>query len=140
MNERHRKFLDIYASNGGNGAEAARRVGYTDNGGASIRVTAHRILKKPECVEYLHKLLLEGLTAEAPFAIAAIRHLAEHGTSERVRLEACKELLDRSGFKLAEKHELILRDERSDDEIEAQIRSSLAELGMTEADMLEKLN
>lgn len=140
LSEKNKRFLTIYASNGGNASAAAVSAGYAMSNAGSQRVTACRILKRPEALEFLHKLLLQTLTADAPFAIGTIRHLAEKAESEQVRLQACKELLDRAGFKLAERHELILKDERSDDELEASIRAHLAELGITERQALESLN
>ena len=140
LSEKHKRFLTVYASNGGNASAAARSVGYASSKAGSERVTAHRILGRTEAVEYLHKLLLQSLTGDAPFAISAIRKLAEDADSEQVRLQACKELLDRAGFKLAERHELILRDERSDEEIEASIRAHLSELGLSETQALARLD
>jgi phage terminase small subunit len=134
--DKHKRFLQVYTANGGNASAAARTVGYQTTGG-SDKVTACRILKKPESIEYLHKLLLQSLTADAPFAIATIRMLAEKAESEQVRLQACRELLDRVGFKLAERHEFILKDERTSEEIEASIRAHIEELGIVEGQVIQ---
>jgi phage terminase small subunit len=134
--DKHKRFLQVYASNGGNASAAARTVGYRTTSG-SDKVTACRILKKPESIEYLHTLLLQALTADAPFAISTIRKLAEEAESEQVKLQACKELLDRAGFKLAERHEFILKDERTSEEIEASIRAHLEELGIVEGQVIQ---
>jgi phage terminase small subunit len=128
LTERQTRFLEAYACHG-IAAKAARETGYSDKSEAA-KVTAHRVLKKPEAQEYLHNLLLKALSTHAPYAVKVIRDLAEHAESEAVKLQACKELLDRAGFTLAQKHEIIVTDQRSTEEIEASIRAHAEELGL----------
>jgi phage terminase small subunit len=91
------KFLDYYLLSG-NATKAADHAGY-----GSPKQRGHEQTKK------LKKEIEEGqksmLKNSVPTAINNIILLAEQAESEAVRLNACKDLLDRAGYKPTEKME-----------------------------------
>jgi phage terminase small subunit len=108
LTDKQRKFADAYFELS-HGTKAAIQAGYTEN---SAHVTASNLLKNPKIKEYIEELHRErrervlnkmsGMTEEA---LLTIYDLFKNADSEQVRMQAAKDLLDRTGYKPADKIE-----------------------------------
>ena len=91
------KFLDYYLLSG-NATRAAEHAGY----GSAKQRGYEQTKKLKKEIEAGQKAMLKN---SVPTAINNIILLAEKAESEAVRLNACKDLLDRAGYKPTEKTE-----------------------------------
>lgn len=95
-NDRERTFVWTYMLNGANGADAARKAGYSDKAeGAKVR--AHSLLHRDDIQSALRELCTKYLFSLAP---KALFKLSEHldSENERVSLKATDMVLARTGF------------------------------------------
>lgn len=69
LTPKERAFVEAYATNGGNGTQAARAAGYggDDN---SLAVTAHTNLSKPKITEYLASISQKAIQKAEEAAVA----------------------------------------------------------------------
>jgi hypothetical protein len=72
------------------------------------------------------------LNAGLPIGTTVLQELAQNANNEAVRLKAATELIDRGGLRLMNlsQHTVVIKDERSDDELRAQIMRLQRELGL----------
>ena len=104
LTRRQRNLVEAYVANGGNLTKAAAVCGYAE--GESGRTSAQRAMKTPHVQAALMQEMATTFSRYAPAALGAIGKLVQHGTSEYVRLEASKDLLDRAGFKPIDKSQM----------------------------------
>jgi phage terminase small subunit len=98
---KQRKLVDTLVTEGCSIAKASQLAGYAK--GESGRVTASRTLRLPKVQEYYRSRVAEiGLIGAIP-AVKTIVRLAQEAKSDYVKLEASKDILDRSGFKAPDK-------------------------------------
>ena len=97
-----RKLVDILVSKGCTITEASKLAGYK---GHSARVSASKMLRKPEVQEYMQQELRRAIGLHSTHALNSINRLAQGAKSEYVQLEASKDILDRAGFKAPDKHQ-----------------------------------
>ncbi|MCP4329326.1 MAG: hypothetical protein GY791_12910 [Alphaproteobacteria bacterium] len=125
LNEKHEQFGAEYLDTG-SAAEAARRVGYSPSYGRQLKMrddirAAILIASRKE------------FEAGAAPAVRTIIDLAQHGRSEKVRLDAAKYLADRVfGRPTARVQTTIPVAELGIDEIRQEIRELAEELGLTD--------
>lgn len=94
--ERERAFVWIYMFNGANGADAARKAGYSDvKEGAKVR--AHGLLHREDIQNALRELTGRYLFSLAPVATIRLGALLK-SKNERVALKAVDMTLSRTGF------------------------------------------
>ena len=127
LNEKQRKFCEVYVQNGGDGAAAARTAGYKDS--PNIRITACKTLQQPHIQAEIEKQIRVQMSQHGPVALKRIKELMEHD-DPRIALKASMDFADRAGLKPTEKKELTIVDERTDEEVEASITAAIAELGI----------
>jgi phage terminase small subunit len=119
--ERDEEFVRHYVSNGGNSSAAAKSIGVSDT---SASTTGHRMKERlwPEIQEEI-ATQMQGFI---PKAIQNLKQLAQSADSENVRLNATRDLLDRSGLKPVEKQEIHTTSGRLEDmtveEIDAELQ------------------
>jgi phage terminase small subunit len=106
-------FVDAYVANGGKGTAAARDAGYAES---SAHVEANRALKNPLILQEIYRRTALAIGAAAPRALATIVELSSTAKSDYVKLEASRDLLDRSGLRAPDKV-----DHRLDGEIKVTI-------------------
>lgn len=94
ITKKQKKFADKYIETG-NGAQAARET-YDVSTDESARAIASQNLTKPPIQEYLQ--------SKAEIAASIVFQIAQFGESDDVKLKASKDILDRAGYKAAEKH------------------------------------
>ena len=95
---RDSEFVDEFINNGGNATQAAKAVGVSD---ASASTVGHRMKNRLiNNIEVAQKEALKGYSSKA---LNQIQALAESAVSEKVKLDANKDLLDRAGWKPVDK-------------------------------------
>lgn len=94
-------LVDTLVSKGCTITEASYLAGYKGN---SARVSAHKLLRKPEVQEYFRSQVNHRINMSSSKAVNTLARLTTEAKSEYVQLEASKDILDRSGFKAPEKH------------------------------------
>ena len=96
--ERDEDFVRHYVSNGGNATQAALACGVSETSAGTI---GHRLkIRLLEDIEEAQKEALKGYSSKA---LSQIQALAESAVSEKVKLDANKDLLDRAGWKPIDK-------------------------------------
>jgi phage terminase small subunit len=108
LTDRQKKFAEVYFELN-NGTKAAIMAGYGEKG---AHAEASRQLKNVKVRDYLEELQKERreriqkrLAAMAEKTTGMLFDLAVNAESENVRLNAIKDILDRSGFKPMDKVE-----------------------------------
>lgn len=74
---------------------AALKSGYAPD---SVRTTAWRLMRSPQILLAIQSEVRRRLVTFAPTALGVLEHLAEHATSEKVRADCSKDLLNRAGL------------------------------------------
>jgi len=95
-------LVDTLVSKGCSITEASKLAGYKGN---SSRVSASRMLRKPEVQAYMMQEIQRSLGLNSAKAASRLVTLSQGAKSEYVQLEASKDILDRAGFKAPEKHQ-----------------------------------
>ena len=98
-------LVDTIVANGCTITEASKLAGYKGN---SSRVSASRMLHKPEVQAYMVQQVQARIAMGSTKAINQIINLSGGANSEYVRLEASKDILDRAGYKAPDKHQHLL--------------------------------
>ena len=122
LSEQRQIFIKEFCALGDH-VEAARRAGYSEK---TIANQACK-LKRELASEIREELTLNFIT-HAPKALQTLKELAESSISESVRLQASRDLLDRAGFKPADRHELIGKT-KTHDELKAELVGLVGEDG-----------
>jgi hypothetical protein len=95
---RDSEFVDDFINNGGNATQAAKTVGVSDGSASTV---GHRMKNRLiNNIEVAQKEALKGYSSKA---LNQIQALAESAVSEKVKLDANKDLLDRAGWKPIDK-------------------------------------
>ena len=115
LTEQRKHFVEAYCRLG-NGTLAAKEAGYKDS--PSLANQASK-LKRELSVE-IAKELTANFMSVAPRAMKTLVDLAENSPSDSVKLAACKDLLDRAGFRPIDRREEI-RPQRSKEQLEAEM-------------------
>ena len=125
LTEKQSAFVKEFALTG-NATDAARKAGYSGKTAHAKGHTLRHQLQIP--IEDETRRLMQQAV---PGALAQIVDLAGHATSEQVRLQAAKDIMDRAGLKPTERIENITVEKSTDE-----LRKELAQLmgGVTEAD------
>jgi phage terminase small subunit len=94
------KFIDAYVSNGGSITKAAIEAGYSE---PSARTLGSKLLKDDKVLAEIYRRTVAKVAVTAPRALNIIDQLAQTSRSDKVRLEAAMNLLDRAGVKAPER-------------------------------------
>ena len=122
LTEQRQIFIKEYCALGDD-VEAARRAGYSE------KTVANQACKlKRELASEIREELNHNFVGYAPKALQTLQELAESSPSESVRLQASRDLLDRAGFKPADRHELIGKS-KTHDELKAELVGLVGEDG-----------
>ena len=99
--DRDEDFVAEFVRNGGNATQAAISVGVSE---ASARTVGYRLkMRLAHDIDAEQKEALKGYSSKA---LNQIQQLAETAVSEKVKLDANKDLLDRAGWKPVDKSEV----------------------------------
>ena len=116
LTEQRKQFVEAYCRLG-NGTLAAKEAGYKDS--PSLVNQASK-LKRELSAEISEELRSSFMNA-APKALSILMDLAENSSSDSVKFQASKDLLDRAGFRPVDRREEI-RPQRTPEELEAEIK------------------
>lgn len=122
--DRLEKFIQEYVANGGNGTAAAKAAGYS-NKGTSARVQAHRLLQRDDVREAILKQAMRHTMIDGIVGRKILRDLAERVKDENLLFKIAKELKDSAGLKVADKHEFIVKEERTEEQLAQDIAKEL---------------
>ena len=103
--DKAKKLVQLLIETGCTIKSAALQIGYKGN---SARVTASTLLHKPEVQEYYLQQVRNKIGYSTHKALSSVINLSSSAQSEYVKLEASKDLLDRAGFKPAEKNQHVI--------------------------------
>lgn len=96
LTEQQRNFALEYARNGGKGAEAARKAGFSV---ASAGKYAYQLLEKPHVLEAIHREQRRAFTDLASLALAQARAMLEsEKTPPGARVQLIMTVCDRAGL------------------------------------------
>ena len=98
LTDKQQVFIEKYIETG-NKQEAKQIAGYSEKTQLSSVCT-------PEVQNAIIVHVNKTLHEYAPIAVQTMINLSEHAKNDKVRLDATKDILDRAGFKPAEKREI----------------------------------
>ena len=98
LTEMQARLAEEVVLGGRNKTQAIKAAGY-----ASVS-SGFNALRLPHVREYIRSLINEHLQDSAIVAVRTIRDLMTDARSDYVKLEASKDILDRAGFKPADRH------------------------------------
>lgn len=99
LTEQQEQFCNAYVVNGGNGSAAAVAAGYSQKSRAAASM---QVLKLVHVQNRIKELTLESMVHMTPKLLKHMAKLATQARSEQVRFAAMKDLLDRTGTRVAE--------------------------------------
>ena len=116
------KFIDSYCLTG-NATKAAEMAGYSK---ATAKQQGYTLKNQfsGEIGERMKRMIQDCV----PGALAQIKDLAGTADSEGVRLNACKDILDRAGFKPVDKQEVSHVESTSTDELKKELEALIGPL------------
>ena len=117
LTEKQTAFIKEFAMSG-NGTQSAIKAGYSEK---TAYQKAHQL--KYQFIREIEDETRRMMQGAVPGALAQIVDLAATATSEAVRLQAAKDILDRSGLKPTERIENITVEKSTDE-----LRKELAQL------------
>ena len=103
---RDRIFVEEYVQNGGNATRAAIASGANESSASTVGYRLKRRLQNR--INDEQKAALKGYSSNA---LTNIQTLAETAVSEKVKLDANKDLLDRAGWKPVDRSEVTTHDD-----------------------------
>ena len=116
LTEQRKQFVEAYCRLG-NGTLAAREAGYKDSPSLVNQASKLKRVLSTEISEELRSSFMNA----APKALSILMDLAENYSSDSVKFQATKDLLDRAGFRPVDRREEI-RPQRTPAELEAEIK------------------
>jgi phage terminase small subunit len=122
LTDKQEKFIENYCLTG-NAAKAAEMAGYSAKTSKQMGYTLKNQLSS-EISEKMTKMIQDSV----PGALSQINDLVINATSEGVRLNACKDILDRAGYKPVEKQEISHVETASTEELERELEALLRPL------------
>ena len=99
LNDRQEAYCRHFVERGGSMRTAMELAGYEDDGTSKFRVQQHRLRHNPAVRDRIHQITREAFTSDAVEARECLLQLIRTARSEKVRLDAARDLLDRAGHK-----------------------------------------
>jgi phage terminase small subunit len=117
--DKQERFIESYCLTG-NAAKAAEMAGYSKKGSKQMGyMLKHQF--SSEIDERMRKMIQDAV----PGALAQVNDLVANAVSEGVRLNACRDVLDRAGFKPVERQEISHVETSSTEELEKELKALL---------------
>lgn len=101
LTPKQRRFADNLFLPATNQEQAAVLAGYAEG---SAHVAASRNMRVPAIVAYINACVAQGFQANAIKAAQVVKDISDTAKSEKVRLEASQDILNRAGHNPVEKH------------------------------------
>ena len=117
--DKQERFIESYCLTG-NAAKAAEMAGYSKKGSKQMGYMLKNQFSS-EIDERMKRMIQDAV----PGALAQVNDLVANAVSEGVRLNACRDVLDRAGFKPVERQEISHVETSSIEELEQELKSLL---------------
>lgn len=137
MTDQSEKLSDLEAAfvgafvetRGRNATQAVIAAGYSPTGAA---VQAHKLLKRPRVLAAIREAAERLLKGGVVLAVNVLLDLAQNSTSDAVRRQAAKDLLEHAGMAAITRSEHVVRvtDQRTDKELREHVARLARELGL----------
>jgi len=143
-NEQQAEFIRLYVASedAGNAARCAIRAGYSE---ATAKQKGYNM--KRQFAEVIKEETVKLIGDSATLGLAGIIHLAKNASNQNVKLQACKDLLDRAGFGSVNQVEITGMDKKTDEELKKELELLLNQniidvtpTNVEKDDILEKSN
>lgn len=123
-NEQQAEFIRLYVASecAGNAAACAIRAGYSE---ATAKQKGYQLKRK--FADVIKEETVRVIGDSATLGLAGIIHLAKTATNQNVKLQACKDLLDRAGFGAIHQLEVSGLDKKTDEELEKELEMLLSQ-------------
>lgn len=139
LNERQRKYVCALAVTGGAHREAYVWAGYEGKSLNSLNAGACQLHARPDVQRAIKEEALRRLDSSSLMAVSTLAELASPKSTAKasVRLAAANSLLDRiGGFAGKTEHQIVIKDERTTNDILASIRQLAKENGLDPSRLL----
>lgn len=132
LNERQRHFVCALGVHGGDQSEAYRAAGYLVSSDGSARANASRLANSDPIVAAIKEEAIRRLDSASMLAVSTLVELASYkNPDDKVRLKASNSLLDRiGGFAGKTEHSIVIKDERTTQELIDFIKNTAAANGL----------
>lgn len=117
--DKQERFIESYCLTG-NAAKAAEMAGYSQKGSKQMGY-----MLKNQFSSEIDTRMRKMIQDSVPGALAQVNDLVSNAVSEGVRLNACRDILDRAGFKPVEKQEISHVETSSVEELEQELKALL---------------
>jgi len=143
-NDQQAEFIRLYvgSENAGNAAACAVKAGYSE---ATAKQKGYQLKRK--FADMIKDETVRLIGDSATLGLAGIIHLAKTASNQNVKLQACKDLLDRAGFNAVNQIEITGMDKKSDEDLKKELEILLNQniidvtpTNVEKEDILEKTN
>ena len=121
-NDQQAEFIRLFVGSqwAGNASKCAIGAGYSKE---TAKQKGYQLKRKfaPQIQEETVRMIADSAT----LGLAGVLELAKNATNDSVRLQACKDLLDRAGFNAINQIEISGMDSKSDEELKEELNRLL---------------
>lgn len=138
LNEKQRIFVSALAVYGGEQSEAYRAAGYEVTNDNSAAAAASRLARSDGIVAAIKEEAIRRLDSSPMLAVSTLVELASYkNPDDKVRLKAANSILDRvGGFAGKTEHQIIIKDDRTTQELIDFIKHTAVANGLDPAALL----
>ena len=117
-NDKQAEFIRLFTGSewAGNATACAIRAGYSE---PTARQTAYRLKRKFE--SQIKEEVVKRIGDNAALGLSGIIQIARNEKNPQIRLQACKDLLDRAGYSAISHLEINNMDNKSDEELKKEL-------------------
>ena len=117
-NEQQAEFIRLFTGSqwAGNASKCAMGAGYSE---ATAKQKGYALKRK--FADKIQEETVRLIADSATLGLAGVLDLAKNASNDSVRLQACKDLLDRAGFNAVNKFQFNDMDKKSDEELQVEL-------------------
>ena len=117
-NEQQAEFIRLFTGSqwAGNASKCAMGAGYSE---ATAKQKGYALKRK--FADKIQEETVRLIADSATLGLASVLDLAKNASNDSVRLQACKDLLDRAGFNAVNKFQFNDMDKKSDEELQVEL-------------------
>jgi len=117
-NEQQAEFIRLFTGSqwAGNASKCAMGAGYSE---ATAKQKGYALKRK--FADKIQEETVRLIADSATLGLAGVLDLAKNASNDSVRLQACKDLLDRAGFNAVNKFQFNDMDKKSDEELQIEL-------------------
>ena len=137
LNERQRRFVCALAVFGGDQTRAYQYAGYQTKTIEATRVGGSRLANAEIVVQAIREESLRRINSATLLAVSTLVELAAATNSDkRLRRQAAVDILDRTNFNAITEHRIVIKDDRTTEELIASIKQLAGEAGLNAKKLL----